>query len=245
MQHLSNLSDSSPNHVNFIFKLTSAFVFGRCWCFFSLHHSSTDRCLLLTTLFALQFFFYIGGGKKPSHLKQTFWKWRKRESVIPLEKGKLIKTPCSLFSSTELLYFWWVVKRTITFYKLGTITVFNPSNTRIYRLIKIFFCAELNIKFLSREATLKLHNILTELFVWVDEHLYLTTWGFCTIYKIWSPDRVTCVHKFFFVRYFKTMVDSHRLLKSSYENSDFSPTASLKPTQTKSEQLCRLSKAAW
>ena len=122
MQHLSNLSDSSPNHVNFIFKLTSAFVFGRC-CVFSrcITRAQTGACFWRLCL--LSSFFLHQRGKKPSHLKQTFWKWRKRESVIPLEKGKLIKAPCSLFSSTELLYFWWMVKRTIAFYKLGTITV--------------------------------------------------------------------------------------------------------------------------
>ena len=151
MQHLSNLSDSSPNHVNFIFKLTSAFVFGRC-CVFSrcISRAQTGACFWRLCL--LSSFFFTSEGGKPSHLKQTFWKWRKRESVIPLEKGKLIKAPCSLFSSTELLYFWRMVKRTIAFYKLRTITVCNPSNTGIHRLIKIFCCAELNIKL--REATL-------------------------------------------------------------------------------------------
>ena len=135
MQHLSNLSDSSPNHVNFIFKLTSAFVFGRC-CVFSrcITRAQTGACFWRLCLLSTVFLHHRG--KKPSHLKQTFWKWRKRESVIPLEKGKLIKAPCSLFSSTELLYFWWVVKRTFAFYKLGTITVCNLSNTGIHRLIK-------------------------------------------------------------------------------------------------------------
>ena len=216
-------------------------------CFFSLHHSSTDRCLLLTTLFALHSFFLHQRGKKPSHLKQTFWKWRKRESVIPLEKGKLIKAPCSLFSSTELLYFWWMVKRTIAFYKLGTITVCNPLNTGIHRLIKnILLCwTKYRIPF-KGGGDIKLYNILTELFVWVDEHSKCNNLRILhNLYDLipWSGWRAYISFSLYGISKQWSIVTGY------WSHPTKTATSPQRPLwnrhKLKSEQLCRLSKAAW